>query len=326
MKVSILVAVYNGEKTIRRCLDSLVSQTYRNIEIVCIDDASKDNSAEIINGYACHDERIKLIRHDKNKGAAEARNSGIKECSGDIIGYLDADDYYAADTIERLVKVFEANDDADCVLYRCILVDKDGNQKDYEGLNFSSLEGKEAFLESLTWNIHGVYAAKARLWKEYPMDTTRPHFSDDNTCRIHYIKSRKVYQSDAPYYYLYNPDSITNQVSTSRMDYLAASQSMKRQLQELGVGEDIMRRYETERVKILVDCYLFYYKYRNQMSNDDKAYCLGELKTGWESIDTRLADGETTRKLGFNPCKKSWTLFRLQEETYFFLKKILGRI
>lgn len=326
MKVSILVAVYNGEKFVRRCLDSLVSQTYGNIEIVCIDDASKDNSAEIISDYARHDGRIKLIRHDKNKGAAEARNTGIKECSGDIIGYLDADDYYATDTIERLVKVFEAHEDADCVLYRCVLVDKDGKQKDYEGLKFSALEGREAFLESLTWNIHGVYAAKAWLWKEYPMDTTRRHFSDDNTCRIHYIKSRKVYQSDAPYYYLYNPDSISNQISTSRMDYIAASQSMKRQLQELEVGEDIMRRYETERVKILVDCYLFYYKYRNQMSKADKEYCLSELKTGWESIDARLADDKMTRKLGYNPCKKSWALFRLQEEFYFFLKKISGRL
>lgn len=326
MKISILVAVYNGEKYLQKCLDSLYIQTYKNIEIVCINDASTDNSAEIIKAQMLKDNRIKLVGHEVNKGLANAWNTGIKACTGDVIGYLDCDDWYDADTIEKLMAVFNSHDDADCVLYRCVLVDRQGNKTDYKGRTFDCIDGKEAFLDSLNWTIHGVYAGKAELFRRFPVDTTRRHFSNDNTTRIHYYNARKVYQSDAPYYYLYNPDSITNQVSTSRMDYLAATQSMKRQLQELEVGEDIMRRYETERVKILVDCYLFYYKYRNKMSKADKSYCLNELKKGWESIDSRLADKKTTRKLGYNPCEKSWALFRLQEELYFFLKKMLGRI
>lgn len=326
MKVSILVAVYNGERFLQKCLDSLYCQTYKNIEIICVNDGSTDKSVDIIKRQMAKDDRIKLVEHEENKGLAVAWNTGVSASTGDVIGYLDSDDWYDDDTIEKLVEIFNNHEDADCVLYRCIQVDKQGNKTNLACRSFNCMDGREAFMESLNWGIHGVYAGRAELYRKFPVDTTRRHFSNDNTTRIHYYNARKVYQSDAPYYYLYNPDSITNQVSTSRMDYLAATQSMKRQLQDLGVGEDILRRYETERVKILVDCYLFYYCYRNKMSNDDKAYCLSELKTGWESIDARLADGETTRKLGFNPCKKSWTLFRLQEEFYFFLKKISGRL
>lgn len=325
-KISILVAVYNGEKYLQKCLDSLYCQTYKNIEIVCINDASTDGSVEIIRQQMAKDDRIKLVEHKENKGLAKAWNTGINVCTGDVIGYLDSDDWYDIDTIEKLMKVFNEHDDADCVLYRCVKVDRQGNHCDYEGRVFESMDGREAFLESLNWNIHGVYAGKAELFRKYPVDDTRRHFSNDNTTRIHYYNAKKVYQSDAPYYYLYNPDSITNQVTTSRMDFLAATQSMKRQLQEIGVDRDILCRYETERMKILVDCYLFYFVNRKHFNAEERRYCLSELKADWEGIDASMLDKKLTRKMGYKPFKKSWIMFRLQEELYFLLKRITGRM
>lgn len=325
-KVSILVAVYNGEKFIEKCLNSLVAQTYENIEIVCVDDYSTDNSVDIITKFMANDNRINLVKHNTNKGAAEARNTALSVSTGDIIGYLDCDDWYDPDTIEKLVSVFDNHEDADCVLYRCVYVDKKGNETEYSGRRFESLNGEEAFLESLSWNIHGIYAARAELFRKFNYDTTRKHFSDDNTTRIHYYISRKVYQSDAPYYYLYNPDSISNQISTQRMDYLAATQSMKHQLETLNCSEEIMRKYETIRLKVLVDCYLFYYKYRSQLSKADRRYCLGELRTGWESIDTKLTDRQISRKFGYIPFAGKWQFFLVQEEIYFFLKRITGKL
>lgn len=325
-KVSILVAVYNGERHVEKCLRSLVAQTYENIEIVCIDDCSTDKSVEIIEQMKAEDNRIKLLKHKENKGAAETRNTGLYACTGDIIGYLDCDDTYAEDTIEKLVKVFDTHDDADCVLYRCVFVDEKGNQTDYDGLTFESLSGEEAFVHSLSWTIHGVYAARAELYRRFKYDTTRRHFSDDNTTRTHYYLSRRVYQSDAPYYYKYNPESISNQVSTSRMDFLAATWSMKQQLIALNCSDDIIRLYETQRMKVLVDCYLFYYKYRSQFSHDEQKYCLNELKTGWESIDSTKVDGKLKWKFGFMPMKGMWQIFRSQEEIYFFLKKITKKL
>ena len=325
-KISIIVAVFNGEKYLQKCLDSLYCQTYKDIEIICINDASTDNSANIIKAQMQKDNRIKLLEHSVNKGPAKAWNSAIRIASGEVIGYLDCDDWYDEDTIEKLMAVFNSHEDADCVLYRCIQVDSKGNRKDYSGRLFNSLDGKEAFLESLHWGIHGVYAARAELFKQFPIDETRRHFSCDNTTRIHYYKSRKVYQSSAPYYYLSNPDSISNQISISRMDYLAATQSMKSQLIKLRVDEYILRKYEFERVKVLVDCYLFYYKHRKEWSREQREYCLTELKEDWKSIDSSLLSTRQLLKFGFCPCSFSWNLFRLQEEIYFMLKDFVGKL
>lgn len=322
MKASILVAIYNAGQTLSRCLDSLISQTHTDLEIICIDDASTDRSASIVSEYASRDNRIVFLRNATNQGPAVARNKGLEVATGDIIGFLDSDDWYAPDTVARLVKVFREHDDADCVLYRCIHVDEEGREGDYQGISFDSMPGKEAFRESLTWNIHGVYAARKTLFQQCPYDASRRHFSDDNITRIHYYLSRRVYQSDAPYYYYTNPQSISHQVSVSRMDYLAATASMKRQLLALGCDHSVLCVYEDVRLLVLVDCYLFYYQYRNRFSEAERHYCLSELRNAWQTIDSSLLSPSLACKFGYNPCPRHWFLFRLQEESYFFLRHI----
>lgn len=322
MKASILVAIYNAGQALPRCLDSLLSQTHTDLEIICIDDASTDRSASIVSDYASRDNRIVFLQNATNQGPAVARNKGLEVATGDIIGFLDSDDWYAPDTVARLVKVFREHDDADSVLYRCIHVDEEGREGDYQGISFDSMPGKEAFRESLTWNIHGVYAARKALFLQCPYDASRRHFSDDNTTRIHYYLSRRVYQSDAPYYYYTNPQSISHQVSVSRMDYLAATASMKRQLLALGCDHSVLCAYEDVRLLVLVDCYLFYYQYRNRFSEAERHYCLSELRNAWQTIDSSLLSPSLARKFGYNPCPRHWLLFRLQEESYFFLRHI----
>lgn len=326
MTVSIIVAIYNGERYMRRCLESLLAQTHSDLEVVCVDDASQDSSYALALEYAHRDARVKVLRHDKNQGPAVARNTALAACTGDVIGYLDCDDWYAPDTVERIARIFDEHHDAGCVLYRCIHVRPDGTEQDYEGMKFESMEGREAFMESLTWNIHGVYAARAELFRQHPYDISCRHFSDDNTTRIHYLNSQRVYQSDAPYYYWENPESISNQVSISRMDYLAANASMKRQLLAMNCEVDVLKVYEDVRLKVVVDSYLFYFVNRKKLSKADRAYCLSEIKKAWQSLDESLLSPSLACKFGFRPFLGSWTLFRLQEELYFFLKKLAGRI
>ena len=107
IKVSIVIPVYNSEKTIGKCLDSLVNQTYSNIEIICVNDCSKDNSVSVLGHYAKKDRRIVVINHAENKNAGGARNSGIKAATGDYICFVDNDDWLRLDAVEVLVKASE---------------------------------------------------------------------------------------------------------------------------------------------------------------------------------------------------------------------------
>lgn len=112
-KVSIIIPVYNVEKYIRQCLESVINQTYKNIEIIVINDGTKDGSMKIVEEYL-EDKRIKIINKN-NGGLSSARNKGIEEATGEYIYFLDSDDWIEKDTIEVLVKnskdvdIIEAN-------------------------------------------------------------------------------------------------------------------------------------------------------------------------------------------------------------------------
>ena len=101
IKISIIVPIYNVEKYLSRCIDSLLNQTLEDIEIILVDDGSPDNCPAICNEYALKDNRIKVI-HKKNEGLGYARNSGIDIATGEYIAFVDSDDYVALDMYEKL--------------------------------------------------------------------------------------------------------------------------------------------------------------------------------------------------------------------------------
>lgn len=105
-KVSVIIPVYNVEKYLPRCLDSVVHQTHRNLEIILIDDGSADNSGAICDEYAARDSRI-ICRHQKNGGVSKARNFGLSLASGDYYHFLDSDDFLELDAYEYLLSKME---------------------------------------------------------------------------------------------------------------------------------------------------------------------------------------------------------------------------
>ena len=92
-KISIIIPVYNVEKYLRECLDSCINQTLADIEIICVDDCSPDNSIKILEEYQAKDYRIKIFRHEKNKNLGAARNTGIQNAIGEYVWFVDSDDY-----------------------------------------------------------------------------------------------------------------------------------------------------------------------------------------------------------------------------------------
>src|SRR5574344_637512 len=101
-KLSIVIPVYNTEKYLEKCLESVCNQTLKDIEIICINDCSTDNSLGILNRYAKNDSRVKVINFEENKGVSVARNRGINEAQGEYIGFVDSDDYIDLDFYEKL--------------------------------------------------------------------------------------------------------------------------------------------------------------------------------------------------------------------------------
>lgn len=105
-KISLIIPVYNTVNYLGRCLESAVSQTYANMEIVCVDDGSTDGSEKIVDEFASRDNRV-IVIHQVNKGESNARNTGLKVATGDYIGFMDCDDWIEPDMYEHLAKALE---------------------------------------------------------------------------------------------------------------------------------------------------------------------------------------------------------------------------
>ncbi len=124
-KVSVILPCYNVAPYIGACLDSLVNQTLRDIEIICVDDKSTDNTAEIVRERAHADSRIKLIELPKNQGVSVARNTGIDAATGEYVGFVDPDDYVDLDFYEKLYEV-ATRESADIAKADLTVVNVDG--------------------------------------------------------------------------------------------------------------------------------------------------------------------------------------------------------
>lgn len=323
VEVTVLMAVYNAEATLRRAFDSLLGQVLAEWQVVCIDDASTDGSLDLLREYEANDSRVQVVALDENQGQAHARNEGLPLAKGQYITFLDADDWLAPDALEQVVGVFRRHPQTDCVLFDLRIVTATG-ETPYAQAPFEALSGREAFVKSMDWSIHGVYAARRELYGKYPYDATCRSYSDDNTTHLHYYISREVRPCKGIYYYWQNPQSTSHHVSVRRYDYLRAGESLGRSLEALGVGEDIMSLHEEMRWRVLVDLCLFHHLHARELSPQDRQYGLDELRLAWLTIDTPRIHPRLMRKFGYRPMP-SWTLFRLQEWLYFTLRGWLGK-
>lgn len=178
-KVSIIVPIYNVERYINRCIDSIINQTYKNIEIILVDDESPDNCGKICDNYAKKNEKIKTY-HKKNGGLSDARNYGLKFATGKYIAYVDSDDWIEPNMIEILVNNLEKSQ-ADIAMCGTKVVNEDSifyNKWYDEDKILNKNEGLTALLEnriitSHAWNkiykkeiIQKVPWPKGRLYED----------------------------------------------------------------------------------------------------------------------------------------------------------------
>lgn len=159
MKVSIITVVFNGEKTIERTIKSVISQTYKNVEYIIIDGKSTDNTLKIVEKYHEH---IACLVSESDKGIYDAMNKGILKATGDIVGIINSDDYYAVDTIEKVVDCF-VKTGADVVYGRVNLIYENGymvasDNPPLEQLNYKMIiQHPSVFVKKSVYSQYGAF-------------------------------------------------------------------------------------------------------------------------------------------------------------------------
>jgi len=140
-KISVIVPIYNAEKYLVKCLNSIVSQTYENIEIILVNDGSTDSSRDMMNEYAARDNRIIAIDKE-NGGIGSAYEAAFQKMTGEYVSFVDSDDYIELNMYEELVQVADGSN-ADIVQFNMIKVDEDGNRigiEEFGDINYNNME------------------------------------------------------------------------------------------------------------------------------------------------------------------------------------------
>lgn len=267
-QISILVAVYNTAPYLPQCLDSLCGQTLRDIQIICIDDCSTDQSPQILADYARRDARITLLRTPHNSGQAAARNQGLQMATGEFTTFVDSDDWLAPDALEQVLEALAQNPANDCAVMRLIKYYPDDGHEVEHPLHTGgkeALTGEEAFMLSLdNWAIHGVYVVRTTLHKRYPYDVSSILYTDDHVTHLHYLNARRVVMCQGRYYYRQNPASTTRACSMRRFACLEADLDKRRAIEaEAAQGHiphhaaEALRLCETQRWCNMIGSYLF---------------------------------------------------------------------
>ena len=254
--VTVIVPVYKVEPYLRRCLDSIVNQTYRNLEIILIDDGSPDNCGVICDEYAEIDKRIKVI-HKKNGGLSSARNVGLDVFKGEYVSFVDSDDVVSLDMIEYLYDLLSDNNAEISVCLHEIVRD---NHRwiSFKNVNNQTVTPKEC-IKKLLYNDGVDTSAWAKLYKASLFNNVRyPQgklFEDiATTYKLFFNANRIALGNEAKYSYILRNSSIVgSSFNEKKLDLLEMTDEMGRNVLNVypDLSKAVLRRRVYARFSIL---------------------------------------------------------------------------
>lgn len=226
--VSVIIPIYNVEKYLEECVESVLCQTYQNLEVILVDDGSPDGCGAICEEYAQKDKRVRVI-HKENGGLSDARNAGLDVCRGDYIVFVDSDDCIHPQMIERLYNLlmkyqadmaicsFQDIEENEMPLYA--KYDAQGKEYCFEKENIMNQLQSRNLLTVVAWNK--IY--KARLFENIRYPKGYIHEDEFVIHKLLHLCTRTVYTEEKLYYYRKRGDSIMGNISPKKIQdiYLA---------------------------------------------------------------------------------------------------------
>lgn len=316
--VSVIVPLYNASNHLKDCVDSILSQSYRNIEVILVDDGSTDMSGEICDEYAKQDSRVKII-HKPNGGAADARNTGIAAATGKYVVFVDSDDFILAGFIECVLCIAERKS-ADIVvtdfqLYRegepienIILGDRDLNEA--ETLSEKNLYDEDFIKnETVRFTVPWGKICARKLYDGIVYPVGKTNEDTHTTWKLMERANKVIYLKKKLYYWRDNPDSVTRcAFSLSQLSGLEAFQEQLEYFHAAGRQRYVEIVYEQYR-DWFFSCY-------NEMKEAGMDYG-SELKPYYQYMKKHVHWIKYTKSLGLY----NWIKYRYL--VYYKVPKIL---
>lgn len=285
-KISVVIPVYKVEAYLPECLDSVVNQTYRDTEIILVDDASPDGCGAICDRYAERDERIRVIHREENGGLAAARNTGMDRAAGTYLFFADSDDWLAEDTLERLYQGMRESG-ADCSVGICVTVlEGEGGQKEIQHCGQTGNQCRTA-LEAMEQVLLTCSSACNRLYRREMLKDLRfpqGRINEDEPFVLQaYQRMEKIIFLDCEtYFYRKRANSITTSAfSIKKVDCVYNSRDNLEFVTEK--APELVPAAEYKYCKTLLWCYVNLGKLRKEaQAKALRRQLHGEIRKNWK--------------------------------------------
>ena len=240
--VSVIIPVYNASKYLKRCIESVLNQTYKNIELIAINDGSVDNSLTILECFAKNDSRMIVISKE-NEGVSKTRNVGLKLCKGEYICFLDSDDYFLPNYIETMKHKIEKEDKCDLVT----LVKKTVKKNSLYKLEYiSSKKGLDYLCQMKMPTSVWAYMYKKDSIKDVFFNSDINYFEDFLFNYIVFTKARNIaFVKEDLHYYEMNPEGLN------------ASKFSENKFSSINIVNVLLEKKEIKHSKYLYSAYAF---------------------------------------------------------------------
>lgn len=268
VKVSIIVPVYNVENYLTTCLDSLINQTLKDIEIICINDGSSDSSLSILQDYAKYDSRISII-NKQNEGQAVARNLGIQKATGEYLGFVDSDDWIDLDYFEKMYNAAMENDcDIACAGFKRCRKRRKSIKKSYNAKIIITTVNDKVKMDNIPqdnyiWNK--IY--RKTSWEKAGIEFKGGRYFEDIelVIKILYYLGKMITVPNTYYFYRDNPNSTVKQKSLKlKKDYVWAFKEFYRFVEDKNIfirTDNILQKKEKIKIFNFTFIKIYYYEY-----------------------------------------------------------------
>lgn len=318
--ISIIVPIYNVHKYLKKCVNSIINQTYTNLEIILVDDGSIDNCGIICDEYAKKDKRIKVI-HKENGGLSDARNAGLEIANGKYVSFIDSDDYVSKNFIKKLYEC--------CKKYNCdmaeanfIKIEKEIELEEKEKFESRVIDNKE-MLERLYILQDGINIRTVVVWNKLykrkivdkcKFPKGKIHEDEFFTYKVLYENNIKIAILDEIlYYYRIRPGSITNQ--KFKISKLDAIEALEERIEYFKVkGEKKLYELTLNAYQLLLLRLLNLLKNDKCKNREIKSDLIHKFRSNYKKI-------KKTKNIS-NKEKVKYILAYISPNLYFFIKKI----
>lgn len=284
-KVSVIVPVYNVEDYLGECLDSLITQTLSDIEIICINDGSTDNSLEILTNYSKRDSRIKIITQE-NKGLSSARNRGFEFINGKYTYFIDSDDILKSDALEKLYNL-ACDKKTDFIIFK--LINFDSETKEFSKNDYFEAKKLAKRVENKVFNYKDIID----IVFSTPVSTPGNFYKSEFVKNFRFIENkifednlffaecifnakRVYFLNQHLYYRRIRPDSITTTPTKNYVDRIYISNRIFDLTKKLNLFEDCKKQLYNKKINLA-------YNYLFELEGEDREYFFSEVKKDFQN-------------------------------------------